>query len=210
MKGILGRKVGMTQIFADNGNFIPVSVIEAGPMFVTQIKTVETDGYTAIQVGFEPKKESRTIKPERGHFAKSGVDAKRVVREFRLDSVEGYELGQEIDCSIFEAGTLIDVAGTSKGKGTQGPIRRWNQSRGPETHGSKYHRGGGSIGAASYPARVIKGMHMAGRMGNERVTVQNLELVRVDAERNLLLVKGAIPGPKGGLVVVQEAVKASK
>ncbi|MCK8061512.1 MULTISPECIES: 50S ribosomal protein L3 [unclassified Fusibacter] len=210
MKGILGRKVGMTQIFADNGNFIPVSVIEAGPMFVTQIKTVETDGYNAIQVGFEPKKESRTIKPERGHFAKSGVDAKRVVREFRLDSVEGYELGQEIDCSIFEAGTLIDVAGTSKGKGTQGPIRRWNQSRGPETHGSKYHRGGGSIGAASYPARVIKGMKMAGRMGNERVTVQNLELVRVDAERNLLLVKGAIPGPKGGLVVVQEAVKASK
>jgi large subunit ribosomal protein L3 len=210
MKGILGRKVGMTQIFADNGNFIPVSVIEAGPMFVTQIKTVETDGYNAIQVGFEPKKESRTIKPEKGHFAKSGVDVKRVVREFRLDSVNGYELGQEIDCSIFEAGTLIDVAGTSKGKGTQGPIRRWNQSRGPETHGSKYHRGGGSIGAASYPARVIKGMKMAGRMGNERVTVQNLELIRVDAERNLLLVKGAIPGPKGGLVVVQEAVKASK
>lgn len=210
MKGILGRKVGMTQMFADNGNFIPVSVIEAGPMFVTQIKTVETDGYNAIQVGFEPKKESRTIKPEKGHFAKSGVGVKRVVREFRLDSVNGYELGQEIDCSIFEVGTLIDVAGTSKGKGTQGPIRRWNQSRGPETHGSKYHRGGGSIGAASYPARVIKGMKMAGRMGNERVTVQNLELVRVDAERNLLLVKGAIPGPKGGLVVVQEAVKASK
>jgi large subunit ribosomal protein L3 len=210
MKGILGRKIGMTQIFTENGQFVPVSVIEAGPVYVTQIKTVANDGYNAIQVGFEAKKESRTNKPEKGHFAKSGVAPKRVVKEFRVDSVDGYEVGQEVTCSMFEGIELIDVIGTSKGKGTEGPIRRWNQSRGPETHGSKYHRGGGSLGAASYPARVLKGMHMAGRMGNERVTVQNLELVRVDAERNLLLVKGAIPGPKGGLVIVQEATKASK
>ncbi len=210
MRSILGRKIGMTQIFSENGQFVPVSVIEAGPVFITQIKTVANDGYNAIQVGFEPKKESRTNKPEKGHFAKSGVAPKRVVREVRVESVEGYTVGQEVSCSIFEGIELIDVIGTSKGKGTEGPIRRWNQSRGPETHGSKYHRGGGSIGSASYPARVLKGMPMAGRMGNERVTVQNLELVRVDAERNLLLVKGAIPGPKGGLVIVQEAVKASK
>lgn len=210
MKGILGRKIGMTQIFDENGQFVPVSVVEAGPVFVTQIKTVANDGYNAIQVGFEPKKESRTNKPEKGHFAKANVGPKRVVREFRVDSVEGYTVGQEVTASMFEGVQMIDVIGTSKGKGTEGPISRWNQSRGPETHGSKYHRGGGSIGANSYPARVIKGMHMAGRMGNERTTVQNLELVRVDAERNLLLVKGAIPGPKGGLVIVQEAVKASK
>lgn len=210
MKGILGRKIGMTQIFDENGQFVPVSVVEAGPVFVTQIKTVANDGYNAIQVGFEPKKESRTNKPEKGHFAKANVEAKRVVREFRVESVEGFTLGQEVTAAMFDGVKMIDVIGTSKGKGTEGPIARWNQSRGPETHGSKYHRGPGSIGANSYPARVLKGMRMAGRMGNERVTVQNLELVRVDAERNLLLVKGAIPGPKGGLVIVQEAVKASK
>lgn len=210
MNGILGRKIGMTQVFDDNGMFIPVSVVEAGPVYVTQIKTVETDGYNAIQVGFEDQKAHRLNKPQKGHLAKSGVGAKRILREFRVDSVEGFELGQEITCSSFADGQLVDVTGTSKGKGTEGPIRRWNQSRGPETHGSKYHRGGGSLGASSYPARVLKGMHMAGRMGNEQVTVQNLELVKVDTERNLLLVKGAIPGPKGGLVVVSEAVKASK
>lgn len=208
MKGILGRKVGMTQYFTEDGKFVPVSVVEAGPMYVTQIKTVESDGYNAIQVGFEDKKDHRTNKPAKGHFAKAGAGNKRVVREFRLDSVDGFELGQQIDCSVLEGVAVVDVIGTSKGKGTAGPIKRWNQSRGPETHGSKYHRGPGSIGAASYPARVIKGMHMAGRMGNERVTVQNLELVKVDTERNLLLVKGAIPGPKGGLVVVRKAIKA--
>ncbi len=201
MKGMLGRKVGMTQVFNEDGKLMPVSVIEAGPVVVTQIKTVESDGYNAIQVGFEKRKENRTNKPLKGHFGKAGVEPKKVLREFRVDSVEGYEIGQEINCSVLEEVAVVDVIGTSKGKGTAGTIKRWNQSRGPETHGSKYHRGPGSIGAASYPARVIKGMHMAGRMGHERVTIQNLDVVKVDAERNLILVKGAIPGPKGGLVV---------
>ncbi len=211
MKGILGKKVGMTQIFTEDGKLVPVSVIEAGPVYVTQIKTIESDGYNAIQVGFDDKKETKLNKPTRGHFAKSGVSTKRYLREFRVDTVEGYEVGQEITCAFFadDEVKLVDVVGTSKGKGTQGPVKRWNQSRGPETHGSKYHRGPGSIGAASYPARVIKGMKMAGHMGHERTTIQNLELVRVDAERNLLLVKGAIPGPKGGLVIVQKACKAA-
>ncbi|PIE77326.1 MAG: 50S ribosomal protein L3 [Clostridiales bacterium] len=210
MKGMLGRKVGMTQVFNEDGKLMPVSVIEAGPVVVTQIKTVESDGYNAIQVGFEKRKENRTNKPLKGHFGKAGVEPKKVLREFRVDSVEGYEIGQEINCSVLEEVAVVDVIGTSKGKGTAGTIKRWNQSRGPETHGSKYHRGPGSIGAASYPARVIKGMHMAGRMGHERVTIQNLDVVKVDAERNLILVKGAIPGPKGGLVVVREAIKATK
>ncbi|MDO4772408.1 MAG: 50S ribosomal protein L3 [Bacillota bacterium] len=208
MQNILGRKVGMTQIFAEDGSLLPVSVIQAEPMYVSQIKTVETDGYNAIQVAFEDRKEQRANKPSKGHLKKAGLGAKRVLKEFRLDSVEGYELGQEIKLDVLEAGMLVDVTGTSKGKGTAGTIKKWNQSRGPEAHGSKYHRGPGSIGAASYPARVIKGTHMAGRMGGEQVTTQNLELIRVDAERKLLLVKGAIPGPKGGLVVVKKAVKA--
>lgn len=208
MQNILGRKVGMTQIFAEDGSLLPVSVIQAEPMYVSQIKTVETDGYNAIQVAFEDKKEQRANKPSKGHLKKAGLGAKKVLKEFRLDSVEGYELGQEIKLDVLEAGMLVDVTGTSKGKGTAGTIKKWNQSRGPEAHGSKYHRGPGSIGAASYPARVIKGTHMAGRMGGEQVTTQNLELIRVDAERNLLLVKGAIPGPKGGLVVVKKAVKS--
>lgn len=208
MQNILGRKIGMTQIFAEDGSLLPVSVIQAEPMYVSQIKTVETDGYNAIQVAFEDKKEQRANKPVKGHLKKAGLGAKKVIKEFRLDSVEGYELGQEIKLDILEAGMLVDVTGTSKGKGTAGTIKKWNQSRGPEAHGSKYHRGPGSIGAASYPARVIKGTHMAGRMGGEQVTTQNLELVRVDAERKLLLVKGAIPGPKGGLVVVKKAVKS--
>lgn len=208
MQNILGRKIGMTQIFTEDGLLLPVSVIEAKPMFVTQIKTVEKDGYNAVQVGFDEKKKSRTNKPALGHFKKSGVEPKKVLKEFKVDSVEGYELGQEINLSVLEEGMTVDVVGTSKGKGTAGTIKRWNQSRGPETHGSKYHRGPGSIGAASYPARVIKGTHMAGRMGGERVTVQNLELVKVDVDRNLLLIKGAIPGPKGSLVVVKKAVKA--
>ncbi len=210
MKGILGRKIGMTQIFNEEGKMVPVTVVEAGPVFVTQIKTVETDGYNAIQIAFDDQKEQRLNKPQKGHFAKSGVGAKKVVREFRVESVEGFELGQEIKADLFESGDIVDAQGTSKGKGTQGPIRRWNQSRGPETHGSKYHRGPGSIGAASFPGRVIKGMKMAGRMGNETSTTQNLELVTVDVERNLLLIKGAVPGPKGGVVTITKAVKASK
>ncbi|MCT4594491.1 MAG: 50S ribosomal protein L3 [Anaeromicrobium sp.] len=208
MKQILGRKLGMTQIFTEEGIVIPVTVVEAGPVHVTQVKTVETDGYNAIQIGFEDKKEKQVIKPEKGHFEKAGVAAKKVVREVRIDDVTGYEIGQEIKADIFEAGAKIDVVGTSKGKGTQGPIKRHNQSRGPMSHGSKYHRGPGSLGASSYPSRVFKGMKMAGRMGNERVTVQNLEVAKVDVERNLILVKGAIPGPKGGVVTIKESVKA--
>lgn len=199
----------MTQVFDEVGNMIPVTVVEAGPIFVTQIKTVETDGYNAVQVGFAEKKESRTNKPEQGHFKKADITPKRLVVEFRVDNPTDYELGQEIKVD-FEVGSLIDVAGTSKGKGTAGVIKRWNQKTGPKTHGSKFHRAPGSLGASSYPARVIKGMHMAGRMGNERVTVQNLQVVRVDAEKNLLLVKGAIPGPKNGFLTIKKAVKASK
>lgn len=211
MKQILGKKIGMTQVFTDNGDFVPVTVIEAGPMNVTQIKSVDSDGYEAVQVGFEDQKPHRINKPKKGHFDKAGVSPKKYVREItKADESSEYELGQKIDCSIFEGVELIDVIGTSKGKGTAGTIKRWNQSRGPETHGSKYHRGPGSIGAASFPAKVIKGMKMAGHMGHERVTVQNLELVRVDSERNLLLVKGAVPGPKGGLVIVREAIKSLK
>ena len=207
MKGLIGKKIGMTQIFTEEGLVIPVTVVEAGPNFVTQIKTTENDGYTAIQVGFEDKKTKRVIKPVEGHFEKSGVTPKRIVQEFVVDDAAAYSLGQEIKADIFTEGEKVDIQGTSKGKGTQGPIKRHNQSRGPETHGSKYHRGPGSIGAASYPARVFKGMKMAGRMGNEKVTVQNLEVVRVDSERNLLLIKGAVPGPKRGIITIKEAVK---
>lgn len=210
MKSIIGKKVGMTQVFVEDGNMVPVTVIEAGPAYVTQIKTVETDGYNAVQVAFGDAREKTFNKPQKGHFAKSGVAPKKCVVEFSVDNPADYTLGQAITAEIFEAGQAVDVSGTSKGKGTEGPIRRWNQSRGPMSHGSKYKRGVGSLGANSTPARVLKGQTMAGRMGNEKVTVQNLELVRVDTERNLLLIKGAVPGPKGGFVTVQQAVKAGK
>lgn len=210
MKSIIGKKVGMTQVFSEDGNMVPVTVIEAGPVYVTQIKTVETDGYNAIQVAFGDAKESTFNKPIKGHFAKSGVAPKKTLLEFHVEDPSTFTLGQAITADLFEAGQMIDVSGTSKGKGTQGAVRRWNQHTGPMSHGSKFKRGAGSLGANSTPARVLKGMHMAGRMGNEKVTVQNLELVRVDTERNLLLVKGAVPGPKGGFVTVQHAVKASK
>lgn len=207
MKQITGRKIGMTQIFLEDGNVVPVTVVEAVPNVVTQVKTMENDGYQAIQIGFEDHKAHRVNKPAKGHFEKAGVTPKRRLQEIRLDSVEGYEIGQEIKVDIFEAGQCVDVIGTSKGKGTQGPIKRHNQSTGPKTHGSKFHRGPGSLGASSSPSRVFKGMKMAGRMGNERVTVQKLELVRVDTDRNLLLIKGAIPGPKKGIVTIKETVK---
>lgn len=207
MRQITGRKIGMTQIFLEDGNVVPVTVVEAVPNVITQVKTMENDGYEAIQIGFEDHKAHRVNKPAKGHFEKAGVTPKRMLQEIRLDSIEGREVGQEIKVDIFEAGDNVDVFGTSKGKGTQGPIKRHNQSRGPETHGSKYHRGPGSLGASSFPSRVFKGMKMAGRMGNERVTVQNLEIVRVDADRNLLLIKGAIPGPKKGIVTIKETVK---
>lgn len=210
MKSIIGKKVGMTQVFSEDGNMVPVTVIEAGPVYVTQIKTVETDGYNAIQVAFGDAREKMFNKPIKGHFAKSGVAPKKRLLEFHVADPSVFTLGQAITADLFEAGQMVDVSGTSKGKGTEGAVRRWNQSCGPQSHGSKFKRGAGSLGANSTPARVLKGMHMAGRMGNEKVTVQNLELVRVDTERNLLLIKGAVPGPKGGFVTVQHAVKASK
>ncbi|MDO5061696.1 MAG: 50S ribosomal protein L3 [Peptostreptococcaceae bacterium] len=207
MKGILGKKLGMTQIFTDTGVIVPVTVVEAGPMVVTQLKSVEKDGYKAVQVGFGDIKEKLLNKPQKGHFAKAGVGLKRFVREFRTENVEDFALAQEINVSIFAEGDKVDVTGTSKGKGFQGPIKRHNQHRGPMSHGSRYHRGPGSMGAASDPSRVYKGKKLAGHMGAERVTIQNLEIVKVDTENNLLLIKGAIPGPKKGLVVVKKAIK---
>lgn len=207
MNGILGRKIGMTQIFTEEGVMVPVTVVEAGPMVVTQLKTVENDGYQAVQVGFGETKEKSLNKPQKGHFAKAGVGLKRFVREFRTEEVANYSLAQEINVEMFEAGQKVDVTGTSKGKGFQGPIKRHNQSRGPMSHGSRYHRGPGSMGAASDPSRVYKGKKLAGHMGAVTRTIQNLEVVRVDAEKNLILIKGSIPGPKKGLVVVKKAIK---
>lgn len=195
MKGILGRKLGMTQVFAEDGTVIPVTVIEAGPCVVLQKKELATDGYEAVQLGFSDQKPNRANKAETGHAEKAGTSAKRYVREFRGVALDDYEVGQQIKADVFEVGEVVDVIGTSKGKGYAGPIKRHNQARGPMAHGSKYHRGVGSLGAIA-PNRVFKGQTMAGRMGGARTTVQNLQVVRVDAERNLLLVKGAIPGPK--------------
>lgn len=188
MKGILGKKIGMTQIFTEHGEVIPVTVVEAGPVVVTQVKTTENDGYTAIQVGFGDAKEKSLNKPQKGHLAAANT-LKKHLKEFRVDSVEGYTVGQEIKADLFAAGELIDVTGISKGKGFQGPIKRHGQSRGPETHGSRYHRRPGSMGACSYPGRVFKNKKLAGHMGSVKVTVQNLEVVRVDADKNFILVK---------------------
>lgn len=208
MKSIMGKKIGMTQIFDKNGVMIPVTVVEAGPVVVTQIKTEETDGYNAVQVGFGEVKEKHVNKPMKGHFAKAGVALKKHVKELRPeDGVENYSLAQEIKVDIFEVGEKIDVTGISKGKGFQGSIKRHGQSRGPETHGSHYHRAPGSMGSASDPSKVRKGKKLPGHMGHTRVTIQNLEVARVDAEKNLILIKGAIPGPKKGLVVIKTAVK---
>ncbi|EFE28925.1 50S ribosomal protein L3 [Filifactor alocis ATCC 35896] len=208
MKSIMGKKIGMTQIFDENGVMIPVTVVEAGPVVVTQIKTEETDGYNAVQVGFGEVKEKHVNKPMKGHFAKAGVALKKHVKELRPeDGVENYSLAQEIKVDIFEVGEKIDVTGISKGKGFQGSIKRHGQSRGPETHGSHYHRAPGSMGSASDPSKVRKGKKLPGHMGHTRVTIQNLEVARVDAEKNLILIKGAIPGPKKGLVVIKTAVK---
>lgn len=209
MKGILGTKLGMTQIFTEEGIVVPVTVVEAGPNVVTQVKTVEKDGYNAIQVGFEDAKEKSLNKPQKGHLAAANV-LKKHLKEFRVDAVEEFTVGQEIKADLFAAGEKIDVTGTSKGKGFQGPIKRHGQSRGPESHGSRYHRRPGSMGACSFPGRVFKNKKLAGHMGSVKVTVQNLEVVRVDADKNLILVKGAIPGPKGSMVTIKEAVKSSK
>ena len=204
-KGILGRKIGMTQVFAENGDLIPVTVIEAAPNVVLQKKTVETDGYVAIQLGFEDKREKLANKPEKGHATKASTTPKRFIRE--IDGLEGYEVGQEVKVDIFAKGDVVDVTGVSKGKGFQGAIKRHGQSRGPMSHGSRYHRRVGSMGPVA-PNRVFKGKLLPGRMGGDRITIQNLEIVSVDAERNLLLVKGNVPGPKKALITVKAAVKA--
>lgn len=211
-KAILGTKVGMTQLFLEDGRVVPVTVVEAGPCTVVQKKTVERDGYSAIQVGFKTLSESRAKKlknkPEQGHFKKAGVAATRYLREFRLDDAQNYEVGQLISVDVFAKGDSVDVVGTSKGHGYTGAILRWNQHTGPMAHGSKYHRGVGSLSANSDPSRVFKNKHMSGQWGHEHVTVQNLEVVRVDGERNLLFVKGALPGPNGGLLMIRDSVKA--
>ena len=209
-KAILATKVGMTQIFnEEDGVLIPVTVLQAGPCVVTQIKTVENDGYSAVQVGFVDKREKLVSKPVKGHFDKAGVSYKRFVREFRFENAEEYSVKDEIKADIFAAGDKIDATAISKGKGFQGAIKRHGQSRGPMTHGSKFHRHAGSNGAASDPSKVFKGKKMPGQMGNKKITVQNLEVVRVDAENNLILVKGSVPGPKKCLVTIKETVKAN-
>ena len=207
-KAILTTKVGMTQVFSEDGVLTPVTVLQAGPCVVTQVKTVENDGYSAVQVGFGDIREKLVNKPKKGHFAKAGVTAKRFLKEFRLEDAESYTLGQEIKADVFAAGDKVDATAKSKGKGFQGAIKRYGQSRGPMAHGSKYHRHAGSNGSATIPGRVFKGKHMPGHMGAVRVTVQNLEVVSVDAEKNLILVKGAVPGPKKSLVMLKESVKA--
>ena len=207
-KAILATKVGMTQIFNEDGTLIPVTVLQAGPCVVTQVKTEENDGYAAVQVGFGDIREKLVNKPEKGHLEKAGVDLKRFLKEFRFENAGEYEVGQEIKADIFEAGDHIDATAIYKGKGFQGAIKRHGQSRGPMAHGSKYHRHAGSNGSASDPSKVFKGKKMPGQMGHVQVTVQNLEVVRVDTENNLLLVKGAVPGPKKSLVTIKETVKS--
>lgn len=208
-KAILGKKVGMTQVFTPEGQVIPVTVIEAGPCVVVQKKTTETDGYEAIQVGFKAIKGKHVTKPMSGHFKKADTAAKKYLREFRLEDTTGYEVGQELKADIFAEGEWVDITGITRGKGFAGSIKRHGFSRGPMTHGSHYHRGPGSMGAVD-PARVFKGRPLPGRMGGDRVTVQKLQVVKVDTDRNLLLVRGAVPGARGGLVTVKNTVKAVK
>ena len=209
-KAILTTKVGMTQIFNEDGVLTPVTVLQAGPCVVTQVKTEENDGYSAVQVGFVDKKEKGINKPQKGHFDKAGVAPKRFVREFRFENAEEYSVKDEIKAEIFAAGDKIDATAISKGKGFQGAIKRHGQHRGPMAHGSKFHRHQGSNGSATTPGRVFKGKGMPGQMGHKQITVQNLEVVRVDAENNLILVKGAVPGPKKCLVTVRETVKVER
>ena len=208
-KGIIGKKLGMTQLFDENGKVVPVTVIEAGPCTVVQKKTVESDGYEAVQLGFGEVSAKKVNKAAKGHFDKADVAPKRTLREFRLDDISGMNVGDILKADVFTAGDKVDVIGTSKGKGYAGTIKRWNFGRLKETHGTgPVHRHGGSLGACSTPSRVFKGKKMAGHLGNERVTVQNLSVVKVDAEKNIIAVKGAVPGPKGGIVVLFDSVKA--
>ena len=209
-KAILATKVGMTQIFAEDGALTPVTVLQAGPCVVTQIKTVANDGYSAVQVGFGDIREKLVNKPRKGHFDKAGVPYKRFVREFKFEDAENYSVKDEIKADIFAAGDKVDATAISKGKGFQGAIKRVGQSRGPMAHGSKFHRHQGSNGACSSPSKVFKGKGMPGHMGCKKITVQNLEIVKVDVENNLILVKGAVPGPKKALVTIKETVKSGK
>ena len=209
-KAILGKKLGMTQLFNEDGTMIPVTVIEAGPCVVVQKKTVETDGYEAIQVGFDDKAERKMNKPMKGHFDKAKVAYKKNLREFRLDDISSFNVGDVIKSDIFATGEMVDVTGTSKGHGYSGTVKRWGTHRGPMSHGSGYHRGVGSMGACSDPSRVYKGKKLPGHYGNVKKTIQNLYVAKVDADRNLILVKGGVPGPKGGLLIVKEAIKSGK
>ncbi|WP_055668488.1 50S ribosomal protein L3 [Desnuesiella massiliensis] len=207
-KAIMGRKIGMTQIFNENGKIVPVTVIEAGPCVVIQKKTTEKDGYEAIRVGFADVKEKLLSKPVKGQFTKAGVAIKRYIKEFKLDNVSEYQVGQEIKIDIFEIGEKVDVTGTSKGKGFQGTIKRWNGHRGPMSHGSKFHRSVGSMGGSSDPSRTFKNKKMPGHMGNVKTTVLNLEVVKIMPEKNVILIKGGVPGPNKGIVVIRNSVKA--
>lgn len=206
-KAILATKIGMTQIFAEDGTLTPVTVLQAGPCVVTQIKTAENDGYEAVQVGFADKREKLVTKPMKGHFDKAGVSYKRYIREFKLENTADYKVADEIKADIFAVGDKVDATAISKGKGFQGAIKRHGQHRGPMTHGSKFHRHAGSNGSASDPSRVFKGKKMPGQMGNKQITIQNLEVVRIDAENNVILVKGSVPGPRKALVTLKETVK---
>ncbi len=207
-KAILGTKLGMTQLFGEDGVLIPVTVIQAGPCRVIQKKTAENDGYDAVQVGFLEKKEKHTTKPLQGHFKKAGTGYMRYLKELKLDQAADMNVGDEIKADIFAEGDSVDVTGISKGKGYAGTIKRWGTHRGPMTHGSGYHRGPGSMGACSTPSRVMKGKKLAGHLGVEKVTIQNLSVVKLDAENNILAIRGAVPGPKGGLVIIKNSVKA--
>jgi large subunit ribosomal protein L3 len=210
MKSILGKKVGMTQVFTEQGEVVPVTVVESGEIVVVQKKTVEKDGYNAIQVGFGKVKPKNVTKPIKGHFEKAKLEPKKFLREFKVDNIDDYEVGQKIGVDVFQAGDKVDVIGTSKGKGFAGSIKRHGHHRGPMSHGSKFHRLRGSLGASSYPAKVVKGTKAHGHMGHERVTVLNLEVIKVDVDKNAILLKGAIPGPKKGLVKIRETVRFSK
>ena len=207
-KGLIGKKIGMTQIFNEEGKVIPVTVIEAGPCVVSQVKTEETDGYNSIQLGFGAIKESKVNKPERGHFTKANIAPARYLREFRVDSIEDVKVGDELKADIFMAGDKIDIQGTSKGKGFQGVIKRHGQHRGPMGHGSMYHRRPGSMGSTSTPGRVFKGKKLPGHMGAETVTIQNLEVIKVDLDKNIILVRGSVPGAKGSILKIKSSVKA--
>ena len=207
-KGILGKKVGMTQYFTETGELIPVTVVEVTPNVVLQLKTIENDGYEAVQLGFDDLREVLSNRPAKGHVAKANATPKRFIREFNNVELSEYEVGQEITVDVFKAGDIVDVTGTSKGKGFQGAIKRHGQSRGPMAHGSRYHRRPGSMGGASFPSRVFKGKALPGQMGGNRITIQNLEVVKVDADRNVILIKGNVPGSKKSLVEIKTAIKS--